>query len=240
MLNCDKTEFLFVSNPCFHHSFSGVSLTIDDAVIQPSSSVRSLGVLIDSSLKMNPHVSSLSSSLHFHLSNIARIRPFLNQTACEHAVRAIITSRIDYANSLLFGTSSANIQRLQRAQNRAAKLVFLAKKKDHVTPLLRELHWLPVQKRISFKILTLTYKCMHNSAPSYLMSLIPRYESGRLGLRSGKDVTLLATPRNTSRAGDKSFAAAAPGMWNQLPRHIRESPSLAVFQQTLKTFFFDD
>ena len=72
------------------------------------------------------------------------------------------------------------------------------------------------------------------------MSLIPRYESGRLGLRSGKDVTLLATPRNTTRAGDKSFAAAAPSMWNQLPQSIRESPSLSVFQRSLKTFLFDN
>ncbi|XP_030835023.1 cytochrome P450 2J6-like [Strongylocentrotus purpuratus] len=106
-------------------------------------------------------------------SNTARIRPFLDQSACEHAVRALVSSRIDYANSLLCGTSALNVKRLQRAQNRAAKLVFRAKKYDHVTPFLQQLHWLPVEKRITYKILTITYKCLNNSAPNYLTKLLP-------------------------------------------------------------------
>ncbi|XP_063967021.1 uncharacterized protein LOC135156941 [Lytechinus pictus] len=155
------------------------------------------------------------------------------------AVRALITSRIDYANSLLCGTSSANIQRLQRAQNRAAKLVFLAKKRDHASPLLDQLHWLPVYKRVTYKILTIAYKCIHNCAPPYLNDLISLYQSERRGLRSGTDTTLLARPRTATSSGDRSFAAAAPRLWNQLPRCIRESSSLGAFQRSLKTFLFN-
>eukprot|EP00057_Strongylocentrotus_purpuratus_P002031 XP_003723698.1 PREDICTED: uncharacterized protein LOC100890857 [Strongylocentrotus purpuratus] len=134
-LNSEKTDFLIVASPRYRHLISGIVLTIGGTVIEPSTSIRSLGVEIDANLKLNRHVSSLSSSLHFHLSNIARIRPFLDQSACEHAVRALVSSRIDYANSLLCGTSALNVKRLQRAQNRAAKLVFRAKKYDHPSPL---------------------------------------------------------------------------------------------------------
>eukprot|EP00057_Strongylocentrotus_purpuratus_P002063 XP_003723768.1 PREDICTED: RNA-directed DNA polymerase from mobile element jockey-like [Strongylocentrotus purpuratus] len=171
-LNSEKTDFLIVASPRYRHLISGIVLTIGGTVIEPSTSIRSLGVEIDANLKLNRHVSSLSSSLHFHLSNIARIRPFLDQSACEHAVRALVSSRIDYANSLLCGTSALNVKRLQRAQNRAAKLVFRAKKYDHVTPFLQQLHWLPVEKRITYKILTITYKCLNNSAPNYLTKLL--------------------------------------------------------------------
>ena len=81
--------------------------------------------------------------------------------ACEHAVRTLISTRLDYANSLLFRIRSLDMQRLQRVQNRAAKLVFRVGKREHVTPLLHQLHWLPVDKRITFKILMLVYKCLN-------------------------------------------------------------------------------
>ena len=127
--------------------------------------------------KMDAHVSSLCRGLHFQLSNIARIRPFITQEACQHATRALISTRLDYANSLLYGSRSTDLQRLQRTQNRAAKLIFKSHKHDHVTPLLKELHWLPVKERIIFKILTIVYKCMNIKAPQYLCSMLPLHNS---------------------------------------------------------------
>ena len=239
-LNCEKTEFLVAVSPYFSRLVSDISLTIGDAVIKPSTSVRSLGVVMDPSLKMNQHVSSLSSSLHFHLSNIARIRPYLDKSACKHAVRALVTSRTDYSNSLLCNISSSNIERLQRAQNRAAKLVFRAKKYDRATPFLRQLHWLPIEKQITYKILTITYKCIHKTAPSYLQNLLSSYQPGRHGLRSGNDPTLLSVPRSRTRFGDRSFSISAPHLWNDLPLAVRSSPSLPIFQRSLKYLLFNN
>ena len=91
--------------------------------------------------------------------NIARIRPFINRKACEDAIRTIVASRLDYANSLLHGVNLSSIQRLQRVQNRAAKLIFMARKYDHVTPLLKELHWLPnLPTRLSIQHHSRVYK----------------------------------------------------------------------------------
>ena len=146
---------------------------------------------------MDKHVSELCRRLHYHLSNLARIRPFIDRKACEDAVRAIISSRLDYANSLLYGANSSQIQRLQKVQNRAAKLIFMLRKHDHVTPLLKQLHWLPIGQRIVFKILMIVYKCLQGKAPTYmyLSSLITPYQSARPGLRSCTDCTILQVPR---------------------------------------------
>ena len=173
-----------------------------------------------------------------YCANIARIRSHITQEACEHACRAIALSRLDYANSLLYGASDSQIQRLQRVQNRAAKLIFKARKRDHVTPLLQQLHWLPVQQRILFKILTITYKCLHNQVPSYLGTLLKIHLPARPGLRSSTDRTLLHVPRTTTVTDDNAFQSHAPRLWNQLPLNIRTAPSLETFKKYLKTYLF--
>ena len=92
-----------------------------------------------------------------------------------------VTSRLDYSNSLLYGTSKKEINRLQRLQNRAAKLIFNAPKYDHASPYLQELHWFPVMERIEFKILVFVFKYFTGCAPSYIEDIIFRYRPGRSG-----------------------------------------------------------
>ena len=102
---------------------------------------------------------------------------------------------------------------------RAAKLVFQAKKYDHASPCLKQLHWLPVHSRIAFKILVIVYKCFTNNAPSYLRDLTIPYKCNKPGLRSSNDDRLLTIPKNRSLSGDKGFHHAGPDLWNNLPRH---------------------
>ena len=237
-LNCDKTEFLVVSTPQLQRIVANSSLTFAGTTIHPTASAMSLGVEFDATLKMDRQVSAMCKG-HYHLSNIARIRPYISKEACEHACRAVALSRLDYANSVLFGASNSQIQRLQCVQNRAAKLIFNARKRDHVTPLLQHLHWLPVRKRILFKILTITYKCLHNQAPTYLSALLSTHHSARPGLRSTTDSTILHVPRTYTVTDDNAFQSYAPRLWNQLPRNIRTATSLEVFKKLLKTFLFD-
>ena len=171
------------------------------------------------------------------MSNIARIRPYINKEACGHAVRTLISTRLDYANSLLFGIRAVDIQRLQRVQNRAAKLVFQVGKYEHVTPLLNELHWLPIGRRITFKILMLVYNCLHRNSPSYLYNLIT-HRNSRPGLRSSSDASILHIPRSNTSSGPNAFMVFAPKLWNALPLPIRQAPSLETFKKVLKTHLF--
>ena len=150
-------------------------------------------------------------------------------------------SKMDYGNALLYGSTQSDLQRLQRIQNWAAKLINCALKKDHATPYLRELHWLPVRERITFKILVYVYKCIHGLAPPYLTSLLRLHYPARPGLRSASDTTRLFqhnTIRSLQTASNQSFSIAAPQIWNSLAISIRNSPSLDTFKKALKHKLF--
>ena len=177
-------------------------------------------------------------TINFHLRNLSQVHIFIDEITCHHAVRALVTARLDYANSLLQGSSSKEIKRLQRLQNRAAKLIFKAKKYDHVSPLLRQLHWLPVQDRIDFKTLTIAYTCVTDSAPSYLCELITPYQPNHSGLRSNSDSRIFKKPFTHLTAANKGFYAAAPSIWNELPSGIRHASSLSQFKTSLKTHLY--
>ncbi len=126
---------------------------------------------------------------------------------------------------------------LNLVQNAAAKFLKGQRKFDHVTPILKSLHWLPVHLRIELKILLYVFKSINNLAPSYLSDQLYPYNPTR-NLRSG-DQRLLSVPRSRLKhRGDRAFAVAGPRLWNSLPAYIRSAKSLTVFKSYLKTFFF--
>lgn len=149
---------------------------------------------------------------------------------------AFVTSRLDYCNSLLNGISKLLINRLQHVFNSAARIVSRSKMCNHITPILKSLHWLPVSQRCAFKTALLTFKAIHGQAPSYISELI-KYRSSFRDLRSINDI-LLEVPRSKSSIGSRAFAVSAPLLWNSLPYDIRTSISLASFKSKLKTYLF--
>ncbi|KAL9954606.1 hypothetical protein ACROYT_G042170 [Oculina patagonica] len=174
MLNDDKTEFLIIGTERQLSRVSVDKIKIGQAVVSPVSSVRNLGTWFDSHLDMSTHVTKACASAFYYLYNIRHIRKYLSRESTERLVHAFITSRLDYCNSLLYGAPEHQIKKLQRVMNASARLVYRAPKYCHITPLLRELHWLPVRFRIDFKILLITFKILHGVAPSYLKDLKKR------------------------------------------------------------------
>ena len=102
------------------------------------------------------HINTICKSVNFHIRNIWRIRRFITTEACHHIVRGLVLSRLDYANSLLFGACEADLTRLQRLRNKAARLVMSCRRGQSSTDLLRELHWLLVKQRIIYKLMLYT------------------------------------------------------------------------------------
>ena len=131
-----------------------------------------------------------------------------------------LSSRLDNCNSLLFGLFLYQIERLQRIQNTAARVVTLSSIKEHITPILNDLHWLTIHNRIKFKLLLLTYKVLNGFAPTYLSELIQPYKNQR-NLRSNNQYLLRVPKSRTTTFGDRAFSVCAPKLWNNLPTDVK-------------------
>ncbi|PVD27464.1 hypothetical protein C0Q70_12624 [Pomacea canaliculata] len=167
-LNDEKTEAMLCGSKLSLSKVSLDSIQVGQARIPLSSSVRNLGLYVDNLLTMSDHVSSVVKACYFHIRTLGRLRPSLNKKTANAVAVSLIGSTLDFANSCLWGISKSELSRLQRVQNTAARIVAGKKTTDHITPVLRDLHWLPVEKRIEHKLLTLTYGCLHDLAPVYL------------------------------------------------------------------------
>jgi hypothetical protein len=157
-------------------------------------------------------------------------------------IQALVISRLDYCNSLLAGLPACAIKPLQLIQNAATRLVFNLPKFSHVTPLLRSLHWLPVEARIRYKTMVLAYGAVRGTAPPYLQALIRPYTQTR-ALRSSTSGLLASLPlrKHSSRsAQSKLFAALAPQWWNKLPHDARTAESITTFRRHLKPHLFKE
>jgi hypothetical protein len=236
-LNDDKTELLHVSSSWQKHKVNPTELTIGTHHITPSDCAKNLGVSFDSHLKMDTHIKSLCKCAYLHLRNIGKIRKYLSSESDQRLIHAFISSRLDQNNSLLYGLPSFQLEKLQRIQNSAARIISRSKKYDHITPHLTRLHWLPVTQRIVFKILTLTYRCLNNLAPTYLSDLLTPYKPTRT-LRSCSTQSLVVPKSRLKNYGDRAFAVAAPKLWNTLPQAIKEKTSLDSFKKALKSHLF--
>ena len=235
-LNDDKTEVIILHSR-YQASPTFTSINIGQESITPSNSVRNIGVLFDSNMTLQPHINAMTSSMFNQIRKIGTIRKYLDRKSTEILVHAFVTSRLDYCNSLLYGVSQDQITKLQRVHNTAARIVSRTRKYEHITPVLKSLHWLPVNQRIIFKILLVTFKALHDLAPGYISDLIHKYHPSRT-LRS-QDRLLLAVPyTSTATYGDRAFAKIAPTLWNGLPIHIRKSENVSVFKTRLKTHLF--
>jgi len=129
-------------------------------------------------------------------------------------------------------------RKVESVQNAAARLLTSACRCDHITPLLRQLHWLPVQRQVEFKIVCLGHQSLASLAPTYLTTdihLVSEY--GHRALRSSTDRTL-TVPQTHNRFGDKSFAVAGPCLWNSLPISLLQISSYGQFRRYLKNHLF--
>ena len=235
-LNQEKTELVLITSQ-FRSRPTLEFIQVGDEKILPKSSARNLGVTIDHCFNLTEHVKKICVSCHYHLRNIAKIRKYLSENTSEILVHAFISSKLDNCNSLLYGLPKHLLNKLRLVQNTAARIVTLTKRFDHITPIMFQLHWLPLNYRIHFKILLLVFKCLNGLAPTYLSDLLHYHNSPRL-LRSSFQ-NLLAVPKSRLKTyGDRAFSVVAPRLWNKLPLELRSVTSVDQFKTQLKTYLF--
>ena len=186
---------------------------------------------------MQYHVGNRCKSAALGLHKIGKIRKYLDRGTTEKLVHAFITCHLDNNNGLLYGIPDALLRRMQYIQNSAARLITKKRKFDSISPILQELHWLPIKSRIKFKLLTMVFRCIQGSAPVYLQEIIKSYKPKR-NLRSDSKHLLNQIRVRTKQFGDRAFAKTAPELWNSLPQSLRDITSLDQFKSRLKTFLF--
>ena len=215
------------------------TLTVGDTSVAIVNKARNLGVWFDSQLNFNVHITKTCSLSFCSLYKVRRIRKYLSYKSVQTLILALVIGRLDYCNSLLYGVPASYIIKLQRVQNAAARLISNTTRFDHISPVMKDLHWLPVKYRIMFKLVVYTFKALHGSAPTYIHQLIRLKPQSNYNLRSNTKHLLLDLPNKTKKTtGDRAFFAAAPTLWNALPDELRALGSLKTFMARLKTHYF--
>ena len=233
-LNQDKTEVLVIGEKSARDD---IIARLETRSITCTDKAKNLGVILDSDLNFIPHFNHIRKTSFYHLKNIAKILPLISQPSKEILVHAFITSRLDYCNSLFTGLPKQELNRLQLIQNAAARLITNTKKRAHIKPILRSLHWLPIKYRIKFKVLLLVFKSFHGNAPVYIQDMLPPYIPPR-HLRSAGSNRLITQMKKTKKNYGHDFSYFAQRHWNKLPVNIRLSRTVDSFKKALKTHLF--
>ena len=237
-LNPGKTKFLLIGNERQWSKYlSMFPIQLLGVETYPAKSACNLGVIFDRNFNFHSHISAICSSCIYHIRDVRRIRRHLDLDSAKVLANALVSSCLDYCNSLLSGIVETDLTKLQRVLNRMARVVTKSPPFTRSVPLLRSLHWLPVKYRVHFKICSLTYKALHEEQPVYLCSLIAISLPSR-SLRSNRGITLLV-PRIRTNTGARAFSSCAPSLWNNLPLSVRSATSVATFRRRLKTYLFD-
>ena len=234
-LNEDKTEFVIFSTK--NNLRDNQCLVVGNDKIEVSDYVKILGVTFDNRMTLQKHITNICRSVNMHIGKINSIRRYLLNTAVRTLVQSIVIAHLDYCNSICVGLPVNRLQRLQLVQNSAARVISQTKRYTSITPILNELHWLPINKRCQFKILLLTFKSLNGCAPEYLCDMLNVYMPNR-SLRSTAFTSLVPYRNRSIRLGKRLFGTSAAKLWNELPRNIQRADSITMFKKRLKTFIF--
>jgi len=234
-LNATKTRFFGA-----HHLVDNISCPqiSSPSVTTKSYHSRPVAIYMDTDLSMQTHVLWTASGCFAVLRRIESIRRSVTQSVLQSLVVAL--SRLNYGRTVHSGLPQQLVDKLQSVQNTMTWLIFATRHRDHISPLLQGLHWLRVADRITFRLVVLTYRCLHSSAPEYLTRQLQRVFDVDTcqWLRSSSSTALVTSRTSQSTIGGRCFFAVAISVWNYLPEAVRSSASLALFRKTLKTELF--
>ena len=241
-LNMDKTEFIYFGSRQQLANCVYSNITIMDNIISRSTEIKYLGVWLDQELKFHKHIVTKCQIAAINIHHLRSIRKHLTVESAKQIASALVLSHLDYSNGVLIGVSDSLINRLQRIQNWAAKVVLGYSRYDSSSSALYQLHWLPIRHRIIFKVITVVFKCIHGTAPKYLRDLISKRQFTRVSRSASASESAIVlqvpfTRRDTF--ADRAFSVAGPRWWNDLPANIRSITDYLIFRKQLKCHLFN-
>ena len=236
-LNDSKTEIMAVGGP--RRNLTEVqSLTVGNEEVDVTKCVRLLGVDFDSHLTLKQHLRNTAKNCFYTLKNMFKIRRCINETAAKAIVYTMITSKLDYCNTILYGLSESTLKHFTRVQNLSARFISQHGKHEHITPVLKQFQWLPIRQRIHYKVLILIFKSLNGLAPAYLEELIKRRPMKRTRADGNNDL-VIPVIKHKSFVG-RSLGYGGPKLWNTLPKELKTCTNINTFKKLLKTFLFKE
>ena len=231
MVNDSKTEFLIVGSKQQLERVNIPFIHVGEDQITPVTSVRNLGVIFDSNLKMDMQITKacqiaswLSSTQHQENPKISEPGSHVHDYTCIYYKPDWLLQQFDEWTT--------------RKSHQETRLVFNLGKYDRITPALVTLHWLPVKYRIEFKTLLIVFKGLHGKAPTYIQEMITPSKSKRYSIRSNEERVLKVPKFKHDTFGKRAFAVYGPLAWNCLPKEIRLCNEIEAFKRNLKAHLF--
>ena len=236
-LNDDKTEYIMFGTRHQLAKIEPLDIKVGPAFISPVEGVRNLGFYMDNLLKNHHHINRICGQLFGIIKSVQAVRSRLDHDTAKIIIQALVLSKLDYCNSLLAGSAKYQLEKLQRVQNMACRVVNNLRRYDHISSSLVGLQWLKVKECIEYKIACLVFRCRENTAPNYLADLLPTRTFNR-DLRSTNSTAIPILKCKNTQTRQSSFAGNGTDIWNSLPFYIRQSSSLLSFKKLLKTHLF--
>ena len=236
--NPSKTKFILIgTRQLLQRLPKEMSLTFLGEVIKPITSASDLGVTLDNHLTFDSHITKVVSSCMSKLCQINRVKSSFDHKTLLLIISSLVMSKLLYCSSVWANTSGKNIEKLQKVQNFACRIVCNIQKYDHVSPAMRQLNWLPIKQQLVYKDTVMAYKCLNKLAPPYLCDkFVKRSE---LHSRQTRNNNQLDIPQFRTASGQRTFYYRAVKIWNSLENELREIQSLRLFKRKLKTYLLD-
>ena len=239
-MNPSKTEFIYFGHDRQLPKCAIDSINVAGDLILRSDEIRYLGVWLNSTLNFKTHVTKKCKAAMVNFIRIRDICHLLTDEAASSLLLSLCVYHLNYCNSVLYGLPNVTLNRMQKVQNMCTCLALRKSKTDSASACLSKLYWLSIKQHISFKICVLTYKLLHHQGPQYLQDFL-QCRTYKRDLRLASDNSLLLIPRTKCEMfATRSFIISAPTLWNNLPKSLRESPTLLSFKQDLKTHLYQE
>lgn len=235
-INYNKTTCMTVGSRQRVRNNDQLKITVDNNIIEAVNSQKLLGIHIDEHLLWTPHVDYLCSIISSRISLLKQLSYYVPTSVQKIYYQGYILPLIDYGSNTWGTTYNMNIERLNKLQKRAARIILKA---DYTTPstdMFQQLGWMSVDRRLKYNKAVLTYKALNDLTPTYISELLkPTAHTCNRVLRSHVNGTL-TVPRSNTTLYDGSFSCSAPKLWNSLPNSVRSATSLNVFKKSLKEY----
>ena len=231
-LNTSKTEFMLIGS---RQKLSTLAISINNVPIEHVSSVKSLGIFIDENLRWQTHIDKLSKKIASGIGAIKRIRPFVPPPTLHYIYNALIQSHFDYCNLVWGNCGKTLFDRLQKLQNRAARVLTFSSYDADANRLIRQLDWKDLSAQFQIQKSIMVYKSLNGLVPEYLSSKFVKRNETRYSLRDSVNKLFVPFPRTNFMKNSFSYSGAV--LWNSLPCHVREAESLSQFKRLVNVHF---